>query len=233
MAESTAVVTGASRGIGLAIAQALRARGLKVLMVARSREKLQAEAARIGGTAFAADVAEPLEVGRLVEFSRHELGDSPDVLVNAAGTFAVAAFAETTIESFDRMLAANLRAPFVVTRSFLPGMIARARGHVVSVGSIAGRQAFAGNAAYAASKYGLRGLHEVLDIELRGSGVRATLIEPAATDTSLWDAVDRAQMPGLPERSQMMSPEAVANGVIYAITQPTDVTVKYLGIERS
>jgi NADP-dependent 3-hydroxy acid dehydrogenase YdfG len=103
----------------------------------------------------------------------------------------------------------------------------------VSIGSVAGRNAFAGNGAYAASKFAVRGLHAVLDAELRGTGVRATLIEPAATDTGLWDQIDFEANPGLPERSAMLRPEAVAEAVIFALTRAPDVAIRNIIMERS
>jgi NADP-dependent 3-hydroxy acid dehydrogenase YdfG len=131
------------------------------------------------------------------------------------------------------MLATNLRGPFLLIRAFLPPMLARGAGHIVSIGSIAGRRAFPSNGAYSASKFGLRGLHGVLDAELQGTGVRATLIEPAATDTALWAEVDRDAHPELPERSAMLSPEAVADAVLYVLTRPAQTHINYLGVERS
>ena len=112
-------------------------------------------------------------------------------------------------------------------------MLARRSGHVVTIGSIAGRSAFPGNGAYAASKFGVRGLHEALAAELRGTGVRSTLIEPAATDTGLWDSIDLARNPGLPERSAMLQPAAVADAVLYALTRAPDVAVRNIILERS
>lgn len=232
-ADSTALVTGASQGIGFAIARALRARGARVVMVARSRDRLDQAAAQIGGTAFAADLASALHVARLAEFVAAEFGDAPAILVNAAGAFALAPVAETGLDVFDQMVGANLRAPFELIRLYLPDMLKRGSGDIITIGSIAGRQAFPGNGAYSASKYGLRGLHEVLDVELKGTGVRATLIEPAATDTTLWDGVDRTRHPGLPERHQMLAPAAVANAVLFALEQPDSAVVKYMGVERS
>jgi short-subunit dehydrogenase len=231
--RSAALVTGASQGIGLAIASALRKRGARVVMVARSQEKLDRAAREVGGIAYAADLASALHVGRLEEFVASEFGGAPDILVNAAGAFALAPVAETSMETFDQLLAANLRAPFELIRVFLPQMLKRRSGHIISIGSVAGRQAFPGNGAYSASKYGLRGLHEVLDAELRGTGVQATLIEPAATDTPLWDGVDRVRNPGLPERAHMLTPAAVADAVLFALEQQDGAGIKYMGIERS
>src|SRR5688572_28057756 len=212
-----AIVTGGTRGIGAAIVQVLRGAGCRVIPVARS----------VQGDGFSCDVTSQPDVARLA--AEYE----PDILVNAAGAFGLAPVAETSVTSFDRMLATNLRGPFLLIRAMLPRMLARGRGHIVSIGSIAGRQAFPGNGAYSASKFGLRGLHAVLDVELKGTGVRASLVEPAATDTPLWDAVDRAGNPGLPEPGAMLQPQAVADAVAYVLTRPVETHINYLGLERS
>ena len=230
---TTALVTGATSGIGLAIAKALRARGVHVVVVARTRERLAQVARDMEAKPLVADVTRVDDVDRVANHVSAEFGDAPDIVINAAGAFALAAVAETDVVMFDAMLATNLRAPFLLTRAFLPRMLERRSGEIVSIGSVAGRQAFVGNGAYSAAKFGLRGWHQVLEQELRGTGVRATLIEPAATDTPLWDSVDRERNPGLPERSQMLSPEEVSAAVMFALEQPAGVTVKYLGIERS
>lgn len=223
-----AVVTGASRGIGAAVLHALAACGAHVVGVARSGDALREVAERAGGVAVTADVSTPEGVARV---TRH-LGDAvPDVVVHSAGAFALAALGDTAVDDFDRMIAVNLRAAFLLAREYLPGMTARGSGRFVSIGSIAGRIALPGNAAYAASKFGLRGLHAVLDVELRGTGVHATLIEPAATNTELWDAVD-ARGYELPPREAMLDAAAVADAVVYAATRPQGVNIPNLLIGR-
>jgi NADP-dependent 3-hydroxy acid dehydrogenase YdfG len=97
---------------------------------------------------------------------------------------------------------------------------------------VAGRRAFPANGAYSASKYGQRGMHEVLAEELRGSGLRATLVEPAATDTPLWDALDPDADPNLPGRDAMLRPVDVAEAVVFAVTRPPHVRIPLLQIER-
>ncbi len=226
-------MTGASSGIGLAICHALARAGARLWLVARTEARLADAAAGVGGRALPADVADWGAVARLSEHVTRELGGPPDIVVNAAGAFALAPLADTPVAAFDRMLAVNLRAPFLVLRAFLPGMLARGSGHVVTIGSSAGRLAFPHNAAYSASKFGVRGLHAVLDTELRGTGVRATLLEPAATDTPLWDKVSPEQHPGLPPRAAMLSPEAVADTVLYVLTRPPEVDVRVLTLERT
>jgi NAD(P)-dependent dehydrogenase (short-subunit alcohol dehydrogenase family) len=229
-----AVVTGASRGIGLAVARRFSGAGAQVALVARGVAGLEAAAEEVGGVAFPADLADEHAVRRLAD-GLGELwgGGAPDIVVNAAGLFALAPLAETDPAIFDSIVAVNLRAPFLLIRHFLPGMLERGSGHLVTVGSVAGRHAFPANGAYSASKFGVRGLHAVLDTELRGSGVRATLVEPAATDTPLWDAIDFDSNPGLPPRSAMLSAEAVADAILYAVTRPPEVALRTLAVERT
>ena len=226
-------MTGASRGIGRAIAERLAAAGARVALVARAGEALEGAAAAAGGVAFPTDLADAEAVHALAARTREWAGGAPDVVVNSAGAFELASLAEATTESFDHQLAINLRAPFLVIRAFLPEMLARGSGHIVTVGSIAGRQAFPHNGAYAASKFGVRGLHAVLDAEVRGSGVRATLVEPAATDTSLWDAIDAERHGPLPARTAMLPPAAVADAVAFAVTRPAEIDVRTILLERA
>jgi NAD(P)-dependent dehydrogenase (short-subunit alcohol dehydrogenase family) len=126
------------------------------------------------------------------------------VLVNNAGVFAVAPAHETEPDAFAAGIDANLVAPFRLVRAFLPAMRDRGAGHLVTVGSIADRNTFPGNAAYAAGKYGLRALHEVLRVELRGTGVRATLVSPGPVDTPLWDPLDPDSREGFTPRAAML-----------------------------
>lgn len=227
-----ALVAGGSRGIGLATARVLRAAGAEVVLVARTGDLLEAAAREVGGHAVVADVSDADAVDRLRRRIERDYG-VPDVVVNAAGSFALAPLAETAVGMFDEQVRSNLRAPFLLVRAFLPGMLARRSGTLVSVGSVAGRRGFPGNGAYAAAKFGLRGLHAVLDEELRGTGVRAVLVEPAATDTSLWDTIDRDANRGLPTPDQMLDPEAVADAILYAVTRPASVAIHNVILERS
>jgi NAD(P)-dependent dehydrogenase (short-subunit alcohol dehydrogenase family) len=229
----TALVTGASRGIGLACARALAAEGAWVGMVARSRDTLAGLAAEIGGHAIPADLASPTAVHTIATYLDEVLGGGPDILVSAAGVFSLVPIARTEPADFARHLTVNLQSPFLLVRAFLPRMLERRSGHIVNVGSVAGRVALPGNGSYSASKYGLRGLHEVLAEEIRGTGVRATLIEPAATDTSLWDPLDPDSRADLPSRSRMLRPEDVARAVVYAVSQPEGVEISVLALRAA
>jgi NADP-dependent 3-hydroxy acid dehydrogenase YdfG len=203
------------------------------MIVAREKARLLAAAGLAGTRCYAADVSSVADVEKLAAEVRAVWGGAPDVIVNSAGAFELAPLRETTLESFDRHIAGNLRAVFLQIRSWLAEMLQRGSGHFVTIGSIAGRKAFPANGAYAASKFGVRGLHEVLNVELRGTGVRATLIEAAATDTALWEPIDRNKHPDLPPAAALLDPQAVAQAVLYAVTQPPDVAVPVVGVERS
>jgi NADP-dependent 3-hydroxy acid dehydrogenase YdfG len=233
LAGRTALVTGASRGIGRRVAERLAGAGASVWCLARSEQALRALASEIGGQALAADLADDVATWEALDRMVEQLGGPPDVVVNSAGVFAIAFAHVETLKAFDQALAVNLRGAFLVNRALLPGMLERRSGLLVNVGSVAGRRALRGNAAYAASKFGLRGYHEVLLEELRGTGVRATLIEPAATDTPLWDPLDPDRDPRLPNRSQMLRVDDVADAVLFVATRPEHVRVPLLQIERA
>jgi NADP-dependent 3-hydroxy acid dehydrogenase YdfG len=231
----TAAITGASRGIGAATARGLAAAGARVVLVARNETDLSAIAGDIGRDAavVAADLSDPVSLESAVA-SIHDSIGVPDILINNAGIFRVAPAAETSVDVFADVVEINLVVPFRVLRAFLPAMLERGSGHIVNLGSVADRYAFPGNSAYSSSKFGLRGLHEVLRAELRGSGVRATLISPSAVDTALWDEVEATSPPGrFTPRKDMLRPEAVAAAIAYAVEQPAEVNVDEVRLRRT
>jgi len=233
LAGKTVVVTGASRGIGLQVARMMAGAGAWVGMVARPSGVLSAAAAGVGGHAIPGDVGDPAGVHAIATYVTELLGDAPDILVSSAGAFGLAPIAQTDPADFDRQIAVNLRGPFLLMRAFLPEMLRRGSGHLINIGSVAGRTAYPENGAYGASKFGLRGLHEVLLQEIRGTGVRATLVEPAATDTGLWDPIDPDDRPGLPPRAAMLRAEDVARVVMFAATQPRHVQIPTSAVEAA
>jgi NADP-dependent 3-hydroxy acid dehydrogenase YdfG len=233
--ECSAVVTGASRGIGARISSALGEQGVRVVLIARTEKRLKEQAAGIPGSiAVTADVTDPKSVERATARIISELKGAPDILVNNAGIFSIAPIEETSVEQFSQLLNTNLVAPFLFVRAFLAEMKKRGRGHIVTIGSIADRTIFGGNAAYSAAKFGLRAVHEVLRTELRGTGVRASLISPASTDTDIWNDVtlsDPGEKP--PAKRPMLQPDDVARAVMYALTQPDSVNVDELRLSHS
>jgi NADP-dependent 3-hydroxy acid dehydrogenase YdfG len=179
------------------------------------------------------DLANPAAVKNSLAEIRAALGTAPDILVNNAGTFFLAPIERTSVDEFERTIQTNLTSHFSFIREFLPELRHRGSGHVVTIGSMADRRAYPENAAYAASKYGARGLHEVLREELRGSGVRATLVSPSPVDTSLWDDVNPDERAGFTPRAQMLAAAAVADAVRYVVTRPDDVNVDELRLSHS
>ena len=231
----TAVVTGASRGIGLAVSRALIEHGAQVVLLARSVDALRKVSRELGARAHAVpcDVGDSGAIEHAVSAIRDRLGSAPDVIVNNAGLFHLAPVEHTSPDEFARTLEVNLVAPFRLVRAFLGEMRARRRGHVVAIGSIADHVTFPENGAYAASKYGVRALHEVLRAELKDSGVRVTLVSPGPVDTPLWDPIDPDNRSGFTPRAAMLPAEAVAAAVIYAATQPAEVNVDLIRLSRA
>jgi len=215
-----AVVSGASRGIGLAVAGALHGAGAHVVRLARSLGDASAERR----TDLRCDVSDPEAVARTGARILDALG-VPDVLVNNAGQFFIKPFQEIEPEEFQRTLAINLTGAFLMARTLVPPMVRRGSGHVVTVGSVSDHVAYSGSGAYAASKYGLRGLHEILRVELSKTGVRTTLLSPGPVDTDIWDPIDPDSKPGFTKRRDMLCAEDVAAAALYAVTQPQRVDV--------
>jgi NAD(P)-dependent dehydrogenase (short-subunit alcohol dehydrogenase family) len=226
LAGRLALVTGASRGIGAATAEALAGAGCRVVRVARSFPG-------VGQGAFhdlVADLNDADQIAPLAQRIARELGP-PDIVVNNAGSFLLRPLERTTIDEFDAQVGINLRAPFALARAFLPMLRGAGRGCFISVGSVVDHRGLPENAAYAASKYGLRGLHETLLAEYRGSGVRLTLVSPGATDTRLWDAVDPDHREGFPRRAQMLRPADVAEAILFVASRPSHVLIDWLRLE--
>ena len=230
-----ALITGASRGIGIAAARALAAAGARIVMIARGREELEQRASEIGeeAIAIACDVSDRAAVDVAAADARRALGRAPDILVNNAGAFALAQVDRMPTEEFERIIDVNLVAPFHLVRTFLPAMRERGTGHLVTIGSIADRVAFPENAAYAASKFGLRAMHEVMRAELRGTGVRTTLISPGPVDTPLWDPLSPETRPGFTPRAAMLSADAVAEAILFAVTRAPAVNIDELRLSRA
>ncbi|MGH7604973.1 MAG: SDR family oxidoreductase [Gemmatimonadaceae bacterium] len=231
----TAVVTGASRGIGAGIAAALAAEGVRVAVLARNEAKLRELSSTLKGSIpVACDVTRADSVEKAAATISKEFDGAPDILVNNAGIFSVATVEETSTELFIDTINTNLVGPFLFVRAFLGGMKERGSGHVVTIGSIADRTIYTGNAAYSAAKFGVRAIQEVMRAELRASGVRTTLVSPAATDTTIWDTVTITDPAGKPHSKRtMLAPDDVVRAVMFALTQPERVNIDELRLSHS
>jgi NADP-dependent 3-hydroxy acid dehydrogenase YdfG len=222
-----AVITGGSRGIGAVTAAALAAEGARVVSLSRT-----AGEKKPGIDHVPCDVTKAASVAHAAANALTIIGGSPDILINNAGIFQVAPLAEMKPEMFADVLGTNVFGPFHVINAFLAGMLKRKSGHVISIGSIADQLAFPENGAYSAAKFGLRGLHQVLRAELKGSGVRSTLISPGNVDTALWDphleSEDAAAR--FPARTDMLRPDNIADAILFVLTLPRNANVDELRI---
>ncbi len=207
------VITGASQGIGAAIARAFSAEvpGVRLALVARSAGNLAAVArscARLGAVpgVFPCDVSDEAAVGGMQAAVRRRFG-AVDVLINNAGKYFGAPFLGTSAADFDRMLAANLRSLFLVTKAFAPAMVRRRRGDIFNMGSIAGLTAYPGGSAYTAAKFGVAGLSKAMRAEFKGRGIRVCCVHPGATVSPSWKGS------GVPSK-RMMPAQDVAQAFI-------------------
>jgi NAD(P)-dependent dehydrogenase (short-subunit alcohol dehydrogenase family) len=223
-----AVVTGASRGIGAAIATCLAEAGARVIRVARTLKP------RSTGQLhdLAGDLTVVEQVDRLAATVVEQHG-VPDIVVSNAGAFLLRPLESTSALDLEAQLAVNLKATFLVAKAFLPLMRKAGRGSFITIGSVADHHGFPENAAYAASKYALRGLHETLLEEYRGSGVRLTLVSPGATNSSIWDPYDPDRRKGFIPRSGMLHPSDVAEAVLFVATRPPHVLIDWLRLGPS
>jgi short-subunit dehydrogenase len=220
--NKTAVVTGASSGIGAATALALPAEGYRVALVARRHERLEAIAEQIrahGGQALicAADVTDP-DAARGSIARTLETWGRVDVLVNNAGRGLSATFETTTEDELRQLLELNLVSVLTLTRAVLPGMIAQGSGHVVNVGSILGRRGLPLRSAYAASKFGLTGLTESLRQEVRRHGIHVSLVLPIYTATEFHAGEIRRAEP--PRAGPAQSAETVSRAIVGCLRRP-------------
>ncbi|MFT4603931.1 MAG: NAD(P)-dependent dehydrogenase (short-subunit alcohol dehydrogenase family) [Rhodothermales bacterium] len=209
------VITGASQGIGAAIARALAPDGHTLCLVARNAAKLEsvADACRAAGseaTIFPCDVTDQDTVRRMTA----QVADGhgvPDVVVNNAGSFVPGSLVDTSLADFQSQLTVNLTSAFLVTRAFLPGMTLRGSGLLVYMGSVASVKGYPNGVAYCASKHGLLGLARAVREETRDAGLRVTTLLPGATLTPSWDGAD------IPA-DRFMPPEDIGEAVRTLVT---------------
>jgi short-subunit dehydrogenase len=209
LAGRSVLLTGATGGIGQAIAQALAERGARLVLTGRRADVLEPLAAELSGRAVACDLSRAEEVTRLLE----DVGNA-DVLVANAALPASGALSSFSVEEIDRALAVNLRAPMVLARALSAGMAARGHGHLVFVSSLSGKSASPGSSVYSATKYGLRGFALGLREDLRDSGVGVSTVFPGfISDAGMFHEAE-VKLPGY---VATRTPAQVADGVVRAI----------------
>ncbi|HXE76358.1 MAG TPA: SDR family NAD(P)-dependent oxidoreductase [Candidatus Xenobia bacterium] len=211
--KPVAVVTGASRGIGFAIAQELARRGYRLALVARNPASLEAAARKLAGESrtFVCDVREAAAV-RSVFRDILAWAGRVDVLVNNAGIGGFGAIQELSEETWDNTLNTNLRGAFLCSRAVAPQMIRQRSGYIINIGSLAGKNFFAGAAAYCASKWGLMGLSKCMGEDLRGYGIRVSVICPGSVHTEFSPHAGK-------DPKKMLQPEDVARAVGWLLEQ--------------
>lgn len=226
--KGTALVTGASSGIGVAVVQGLAAAGWTVHALARRGDRLTALGAETGCIAHEGDVRDGDAMAKLV-------GDAlPDLLVNNAGLGAgITGLAAATREQVAQTIDTNVTAVLELLRLALPGMIARKHGHIVNVGSVAGMYPLT-SAVYGASKGAVRLMSQNLRLELRGTGIRVTEICPGRVSTEFYDAAvgdaalrDRLKTTGIRE----LRPADIAAAILYAVSTPPHVNVQTIELQ--
>ncbi|MBI1386834.1 MAG: SDR family NAD(P)-dependent oxidoreductase [bacterium] len=179
-----AVVTGASRGIGLHIARALHRTGASVAITGRNGETLREAAQSIGErcSTFVCDQRDPAAVQRMAERVQQELG-APDLLVNNAALIKFGYINDLTLENWNEVIETNLTGVFTTTRAFLPGMMEKDRADIIMISSMSGKSGDPGGSAYAASKFGLQGFSQSLAREVRKHNIRVMVLNPSSVNT--------------------------------------------------
>ena len=227
-----AVVTGASKGIGLAVARALASAGVNVVICARNAQQLEHALADLGGAAVnakvtgqTADISNSDDVAKLFQFSDEQLGGL-DILVNNAGIGVFRAVDELTVEDWNRVIGTNLSGAFYCTREALQRFHRARGGAVINISSLAGKNPFAGGSAYNASKFGLNALSETTMLDHRYDNVRVSYVMPGSVDTEF------AGHSG--QRSDWkIAPEDIADTVLHILSMPARTLISRVEMRPS
>jgi len=228
--SETALITGATEGIGRATAFALGRAGYRVGVCARTEAKVRQlvkklKAAGIEAAGAAADVGDADQTAHMIEEITGVLGQI-EVLINNAGVLIARPFEELTLEDWDATMCTNVRSLYLVTRTVLPGMRQRKHGSIVNIASLAGRNGFAGGTAYTASKHAVLGFSRSLMLEVRKDNVRVIAICPGSVDTSLLKEQPMLKS----EPSRILQPEEVADTILHTLSLPERAMVSELDI---
>lgn len=221
LAGKTAFLTGANRGMGLAIAQVLGREGVRLAMLGRSRPA-------VTGEYVACDLADSAAVPTAAQDLLKRIGPV-DFLIHNAGSFLESAVSQCSLEDWDRIQRINLTAPFLITREVLPGMIARRQGHILNIASTSGIQGYLHQSAYCASKHGLLGFARSLAIEAKPHNVHVHTLCPGGVDT---DLIKGTQLGERLKGQSMINPDDIAEWVLFLLRQPENIDVAEVVVRR-
>lgn len=228
-----ALITGASSGIGRATAIAFGQAGIPVVLVARSQKRLEETAEAVRATGVEVSVA-ALDLAQLDQVKPKIAAIATqfpiDILVNCAGLGYTGNLLETSLEDWQAVMNLNVTSVLQCIQAVIPGMRDRQRGTIINVSSIAGYQAFPGWGAYNVSKAGLISLSKTLAAEERSNGIRVVTVCPGAVNTPIWDT-DTVQADF--DRSKMLTPEIVANSIVYTALLPPQAVIEELTVMPS
>ncbi len=231
LSGKTVLVTGASSGIGRAMALALAAEGVRLALVGRSEERLRAVADRIGSETLvlSADLTQPAEVDRVVAETVSRFGQI-DILLPNAGLFIPGAVAEGEPDKWDEMLSINVNSVFRLVRATLPAMIARQSGHILITSSISGHEAIHWEPIYSASKHAIQSFVHGLRRQVLKDNIRVGAVAPGIVLNELWGYTDPAAIDAKVASREGLRSEDVADAVVFMLTRPANVTIRDLVI---
>lgn len=230
----TAIVTGASAGIGEAIARDLAGRGANVLLVARRANRLDAIAAEIGSNAamLALDVALPHAAQAMLDRANERFG-SADILINNAGIFRVGMLDSFDLDALGPMVALNYEAAIRACYVFARAMKGRGSGHIINISSIGANLTAPGSGIYGGLKRALEAVSDALRIELAGTGVKVGVVAPGSTATEIFDHIPADRRPGTNMPLTPLQPEDIAAAVRFLLEQPERANVSHLRVYSS
>ena len=219
------LITGASKGIGAAMAHAFASAGANVALAARSHDILYGMAERLGGSAHEIDLADGAQLDGFIARVEAEVGPI-DVLVNNAGAETSSLIDRATEADISAVIALNLVAPERLIRQVLPGMLAREKGHIVSVSSLAGVLAVPGTSVYSSTKAGLSHFMAIVERDLKATPIGTTLVEPGPVSTEMWDRfIEDPTVAAAVRRGQRLqlfpstTPETIAHATVDAVAK--------------
>jgi NADP-dependent 3-hydroxy acid dehydrogenase YdfG len=235
MEPKVAFITGASSGIGAATARAFAAAGYRLTLVGRRAERLDALADRLHEAHGTVSTVVPVDVRdkalvSMLQQTHPEMFEPVDVLVNNAGLArGTEPLQEGDPDEWDEVIDTNVKALLRVTRAVLPGMVKRGTGHVVNLGSVAGRHVYPGGAVYCASKHAVRAINEGLRMDLHGTGVRVTTIDPGMVETEFSEVRfrgDTGRAAKVYQGFEPLTPDDIAETILWCVQRPARVNVQ-------